>query len=114
MGKQVVFVCQQSGSTSRWTVGLPGGVSNELVNSASSSQRGMVLTFANDPGYGFEIHVLSSSSASSVISELRVTAIRQLNGIMVECTGPTGMLTSTIQIASVGEYIAIIACMCIT
>ena len=104
MGKQVVFVCQQSGSTSRWTVSLPGGVSNELVNSASSSQAGTVLMLANDPGYGFEIHVLSSSSASSVISELRVTAERQLNGVTVECTGPTGMLTSTIQIASVGEY----------
>ena len=104
MGKQIVLVCQQTGTTSRWTVSLPGGVSNDLVNSASSSQAGTVLMFANDPGFGFEIHVLSSSSGSNVITELRVTAVRQLNGVMVECTGPTGMLTSTIQIASVGEY----------
>ena len=84
-------------------VNLPGGLNNELVNSASSSQAGTVSMFTNDP-YGFEIHVLSSSSASSVISELRVTAVRQLNGVTVECTGPSGMSTSTIQIASVGEY----------
>ena len=62
--KQVVFVCQQNGSFLRWTVDLPGGVSNELSNSASSSQAGTVLIFADDPGFGFEIHVLSSSSTS--------------------------------------------------
>ena len=97
-----MFVCQQPGSSSRWTVDLPGGISNELSNSASSSQAGMVLSFPNDP-FGFEVHVLSSSSASSVISELRVTAVRQLNGVTVECLGSNGRFTSTIQIASVGE-----------
>ena len=99
-----MFVCQQTGSSSRWTVNLPGGISNELINSASSSQAGSVLTFTNDP-YGFEIHVLSSSSASSVISELHVTAVRLLNGVTVECAGGSGYYTSTIQISSVGEYI---------
>ena len=59
--------------------------------------------FQNDPGFGFEIHVLSSSSASSVISELRVTAVRQLNGVTVECEGGGGRYMSTFQIASVGE-----------
>ena len=97
MGKQVVFVCQQTSSTLRWTVDLPGGVSNELVSSASSSQAGTVLIFSNDP-YGFEIHVLSSSSVSSVISELRVTAVRQLNGATVECAGPSGTFSSTIDV----------------
>ena len=101
VGKQVVFVCQEAGSSLRWTVNLPGGSS--IVNSASSAQAGTVLTFSNDPGFGFEIHVLSSSSASSVISELRVTAVRQLNGVTVECVGPSGRFMSTIQIASVGE-----------
>ena len=103
VGEQVVFVCQQSGSTLRWTVDLPGGVSNEFSNPATSSQAGRVLSFTNDPGFGFEIHVLSSSSASIVISELRVTAVRQLNGATVECAGPSGRDMSTIQIASVGE-----------
>ena len=99
-----MFICQQPGSTSRWTVDLPGGVSNELVNSASSSQAGRVSTFTNDP-YGFEIHVLSSSSGSSVISELRVSAVRQLNGVTVECVGPSGSFMSTIQIVSIGESV---------
>ena len=99
-----MFVCQQTGSTSRWTVNLPGGIINELSNSASSSQAGTVLTFVNDP-YGFEIHVLSSSSGSSVISELRVTAVRQLNGVTVECAGANGSYMSTIQIVSVGESV---------
>ena len=102
VGEQVVFVCQQTGSTLRWTVDLPGGISNELVNTASSSQAGIVSMFTNDP-YGFEIHVLSSSSSSSVISELHVTAVRQLNGVTVECEGGIGRYMSTIQIASVGE-----------
>ena len=99
-----MFVCQQNGATSRWTVDLPGGVSNELSNSASSSQAGTVLTFTNDP-YGFEIHVLSSSSSSSVISELHVSAARQLNGVTVECAGGSGSYMSTIQIVSIGESV---------
>ena len=102
VGEQVVFVCQQSGGISRWTVSLPGGISNELSNSASSSQAGTVLTFTNDPGFGFEIHVLSSSSSGSVISELHVTAVRQLNGVTVECAELSERFMSTIQIASVG------------
>ena len=99
-----MFVCQQTGSTLRWTVDLQlqGGISNQLSTSASSSPAGMVLTFTNDP-YGFEIHVLSSSSASSVISELHVAAVRQLNDVTVECVGPSGTYMSTIQTASVGE-----------
>ena len=101
VGEQVVFVCQQTGSFSSWSVNLPGGSSNEIVNSVSSSQVGRVLPFSNDP-YGFEIHVLPSSSASSIISELRVTAVRELNGVTVECSGSSGRFMSTIQISSVG------------
>ena len=100
-----MFVCQETGSTLRWTVDLPGGASNEISTTVTSSQAGRVLTFADDPGFGFEIHVLSSSSASTIISELRVTAVRQLNGVTVECRGGSGSSLSTIQIASVGELI---------
>ena len=101
---QVVFGCQQTGSFIRWTVGnLPRGINTELTRSASSSQVGIVLTFTDDPGFGFEIHVLSSSSSSSVLSELRVTAVRELNGVTVECLGNSGSFPSTIEIASVGE-----------
>ena len=99
VGEQVVLVCQQVGPTLRWTVNLPGGSS---IESVSSSQAGTVLTFTNDPN-GFEIHVLSSSSANSVITELRVTAVSQLNGVTVKCVGASGSFMSTIQIASVGE-----------
>ena len=102
VGQQVVFVCQQTGSAVRWTVNLPGGISNELLHSVSSSEAGRVLKFSND-SFGFEIHVLSSSSSSSVISELRVTAVRQLNGVSVECAG-NRYYSSNIQIAFVGEF----------
>ena len=107
MGKQVVFVCQQTGSTLRWTVGnLPSGtfITDQISLTVDSSQAGSILTFPDDPGFGFEIHVLSSSSTSSIISELRVTAVRQLNGVTVECAGDR-LYTSTIQIASVGESV---------
>ena len=96
VGGQIVFTCQQTRNTFRWTVNLPNG---DLSTSASSSQAGTVLTLSNDPGYGFEIHILSSSS------KLRVTAVRQLNGVTVECEGPSGTYMSTIQIALVGESV---------
>ena len=105
MGKQVVFVCQQTGSTSRWTVGnLPGatGVLDQISLTIDSSQAGTVLPIPDKSSFGFEIHVLSSSLASRVISELRVTAVRQLNGVTVECAGDR-FYTSTLQIASVGK-----------
>ena len=99
-----MFVCQHVGSTLRWTVDLPGGVSNELVNSASSSQAGTVVTFVNDP-FGFEIYILSSSSGSNIISELRVTAVMELNGATVECRGGTGPFTSIILV--LGESVSL-------
>ena len=109
MGEQVEFVCQQAGSTSRWTVNLPGGSITELV---SSSQAGRVLNFTDDPGFEFEIHILSSSSASNVISELRVTAVRQLNGVTVECVGGSGSFVSTIQI-TLGELSSMTVYVCV-
>ena len=101
MGQQVVFTCQQAGTASRWTVNLP---TITLTSTALSSQSGIMSIFANDPGFGFEIRLLSSSLSSSVISELRVTAVRQLNGVTVECLGGSGNFMYTIQIASVGKF----------
>ena len=95
-----MFICQHPGSALVWTVDLPGGT---ITESVASSQAGRVLTFADDPGFGFEIHVLSSSLANSIISELRVTAVRQLNGVTVECVGPIESYMYTIQIIS-GEF----------
>ena len=94
-----MFICQHPGSALVWTVDLPGGT---ITESVASSQAGRVLNFADDPGFGFEIHVLNSSSSSSVISELRVTAVRQLNDVTVECRGPIERYMSTIQIS--GEF----------
>ena len=95
-----MFVCQRTGSSLRWEVDFPGGVSNRISSSPSSSLAGTVLTFSNDPGFGFEVHILSLSSSSSIITELRVTAVRQLNGVSLRCVGPSGTLMSTIQITS--------------
>ena len=110
VGKQVVFVCQQTGSTSllTWRVDLPGGTTIERT--VLSPQVGTNLTFVND-GFGFETHILSSSSAG-IISELRVTAVRQLNGATVVCRGGSGSFLSTIQIASVGECVKYVNASC--
>ena len=96
MDQQAVFTCQQAGTT-QWTISLPGGVS--FSSPAQSSQAGVTFNIQNNLGYMFEIHVLPSSSSSSVISELRVTAVRQLNGVTVECLGSSGRFMSTVQIA---------------
>ena len=89
-GEQVVFVCQQTFFT-RWTVFLPGGTTYELTNAILPSQAETVLVFQDDP-FGFEIHVLSSSSNTTTFSELRVTAVSQLNGSTVECNGGSGVV----------------------
>jgi hypothetical protein len=62
------------------------------------------VKFTADPGFNFEIHVLSNSSSSMIITELQVTAVRALNGITVECSGPDiSAIMSTIQVASLGK-----------
>ena len=97
VGQQVVFTCQQTGVNSRWKVNLPN---KTISNSVYASLEGTVSTFINDPGFGFEIHRLPSSSSSSVISELRVIAVEQLDGVTVECIA-SEMFMTTIQIISV-------------
>ena len=102
-GNRVIFICQQPGALARWTIILP---SITLQNSAQNSQYGSVLTFVADPGYRFEIHVVSNSSSSIITSELQVTAVRELDGVTVECAGHSGTFMSTIRVASVGEFIS--------
>ena len=99
-GNRVIFTCQQSGAVARWRIFLP---SVTLQNTAQNSQIGSVLAFVNDPGFNFEHHVLSFSS-NIITTELQVTAVRELNGVRVECAGST-FFTSTIRVASVGELI---------
>ena len=99
-GNRVIFTCHQTGFLSRWTISLPSVV---LQNSVRSSQVGSTVTFVNDPGFHFEIHVVSNSS-NSITSELQVTAVRQLNGVTVECSGISENSMSAIQVASIGEH----------
>ena len=92
-----MFTCQQTGVNSRWKVNLPN---KTISNSVFASLEGTVSIFIDDPGFGFEIHGFPSSSSSSVISELRVTAVEQLDGVTVECIA-SEMYMSMIQIVSV-------------
>ena len=80
----------------RWTVNLPNIT---LTISAFSSQAETVSNSDTDSGFGFEIHILDTNLTNTVISELHVTAVRQLNGVSVECLGISGRFNSTIQIA---------------
>jgi hypothetical protein len=99
-GNRVIFPCQQSGAIARWTITLP---SVTLKNTAQSSQTGLLnFTTPADPGFNFEIHIVSFSS-NILTTELQVTAVRELDGVTVECDGSSGFFMSTIQVASVGE-----------
>ena len=102
-GNRAIFICQQSGAVARWMIFLPSGT---LENTALNSQIGSVLTFVNDPGFNFELHVISFNS-NIITTELWVTAVRQLNGVTVECLGSIAF-EATIQVASVGELIIIL------
>ena len=98
VGQEVVFTCQQTGMLMRWTVNLPNIT---LTISALSSQAGRVSNFIDDPGFGFEIHVLPSTSSGSRMSELHVTAVEELDEVTVECLAQSETFMSTIQIVSV-------------
>ena len=104
-GNRVIFTCHQTSFLSRWTINPQSGIM--LENSVQGSQVGSIVTFVNDPGFHFEIHVVSNSSNSSnsLTSELQVTAVRELNGVPVKCSGSSGNYMSTIQVASVGELL---------
>ena len=97
-GKQVVFSCQQSGF-SRWSVDLPSMEQLTLLIISSTSDTELMLD--NDPGFGFTVHILSTSQG--IHSELRVTVVRELNGATVRCEGGRATSPSTIQISSVGR-----------
>ena len=77
-----------------------------LQATVRSSQVGSKVTIVNDPGFHFEIQIVSNSS-NAIISELQVTAVRELNGVTVECSGLSGNYMSTIEVASVGELIIV-------
>ena len=102
-GNRVIFTCQQPGFTTQWTVSLQP----PLRQNVQSTQVGSVITFGVDRGFNFELHIVSNSS-NILTTELQVTAVRELNGVTVECFGVSGATMFTIQVASVGELIAAI------
>ena len=103
-GNCVSFICQQSGALARWRIFLP---SVTLQNVAFSTQLGSLLTFVNDPGFNFEIHIISNSSGI-LTTELQATAVRELNGVTVECFGQNGTIILTIFVTSIGEFMIIL------
>ena len=106
-GNRIIFSCQQSAFTN-WRVRLPGLTLQQ--NGVQNNPNGLVFTFElpPDPGFNFEIHIVSRASNGShiiVITELQVNAMRELDGVTVECDGGSGSFMSAIQVASVGELI---------
>ena len=98
-GNRISFTCQKSGlPVLDWTITLSSGV--KLSATVRFSQQGSIVTFVGDPGFNFEIHIVSSDT-----TELHVTAKRELNGVTVECTGSTGSFMYIIQV--IGEFIMI-------
>ena len=97
-----MFSCRQGrDNTARWTVTL----STVLQRTVTSANIGMPVVFGEDLGFRFEIHVPSTSSSNEIFSELRVITKRQLNGIVVSCTGGSGGFDFTINVAFISESI---------
>ena len=101
-GNRVIFTCQQSGFATTWTINLQPPL-HQNVRLSPLASVGSVISFGADSGFNFEVQIESNSSGI-ITTELRVTAVRELNGVRVECTGGiNGTFPSTIQVASVGE-----------
>ena len=98
MGEKIVFFCEQTGF-STWDINLP----NQVQLSHTITQHDTEVTFQGDPGYGFTIFIIPSSSG--IHSELHVTAVRELDGVRVVCIGGRGDVSHTIQISSEGQFV---------
>ena len=68
VGTQLVFTCQQPGGLSRWDVTL--SASRKISQSVLYTRIGIVHYFIDDPGFGFEVYILNSSSSSSLVLSL--------------------------------------------
>ena len=100
-GNRVIFTCQQTGFSTVWSINLQP----VLHQNIRSTQVGSVISFGVDSGFMFELHIVSNSSGI-LTTELQVTAVRELNGVTVECIGASGTFSLTIQVASVGELVS--------
>ena len=61
------------------------------------SQDGEMFTFMNDPGYGFMMNRMITSSGS-INSFLMVNAVMDLNGTQVMCSGSTRQFVTMLEI----------------
>lgn len=82
---------------------LQGGMTLEAPVTAAQNET--ESTFQTDPGFEFKIYAHLQNSSTLIFSEVHVIAVRELNGVQVECTGLNGSFTSTIQIASIGKSV---------
>ena len=98
-GSRISLICNQTGALAIWRIRLP---SITLRNTTLNSQVGSILIFENDPGFHFEVYVISNTS-NRLTSELYVTAMRELDGVQVECTGVIETFMSVIQVAAICE-----------
>ena len=99
-GNPVIFTCQQHGRSARWTINLQPALHRTVLN----TQVGSVITFGDDRGFHFELHIVSSNDSNVLTSKLQVTVVRELNRVTVQCAGTSGTFMSTIHVASIGEY----------
>ena len=97
-GQPVLFLCQQLSASATWIVNIPGLMLRVLAPRAV----GELEMFPGDPGYAFEVTTTALGNGS-IVSELRVTAVRELDGVTVNCEGFSGMYMSEIQVAAIGE-----------
>ena len=103
-GQEIVFTCQQRGAIASWDVTLPSGMKlYRTVRNTQDSTAGP-LHNQNDPrtNFGFTVQLLSSSN-NSIVSQLRVFAVRELDCTSVMCTGATGLFITTIKVGLLGE-----------
>ena len=100
-GTRIRFSCLQNGTHATWTVNLISP-SMMLSGIVQGNLDGSILHFQGDPGFNFEIHIISSTS-NRLTTELRVTAVRELNGVTVQCAGASGSFVSVIRVVPVGE-----------
>ena len=89
---ETVFKCEQATSPLRWTI--------KTVNRTFErglTQDGEMFTFMNDLSYGFMMNRTRTSSAS-IVSFLRVNAVRDLSGAQVMCSGSMGQFMTMLEI----------------
>ena len=73
-----------------------------MLTVQTSTKVGEVEMFPGDPGYAFEVTTTALGN-SSIVSELQVTGVRELDGVTVNCVGFSGTYMSEIQVAAIGE-----------